>query len=96
MNILVKNVFKKLNYKQIGSDPALYFDPENCVQIRENKMQIDMWTGCVATMKLLCNKFYLNIDSTIRFINKRSIWNEICHLRDNQKLDKTAIASIFD
>lgn len=47
-------------------------------------------------MKLLCNKFYLNIDSTIRFINKRSILDEILNLRDNRKLSKEAISFVFD
>jgi hypothetical protein len=70
LNIVVKQVLRAQNFKQIGRLPKFFLENQKRPIPQYN---LEMWPGYMATTRLLADGIFLNIDTCAKFINKTTI-----------------------
>ncbi len=74
LNIIIKAGLKCKDFKQIGRLPKFFF-PKDARAVEDEPLQ--MWPGYETATRLLNDGIFLNVDTATKFINTRSIYDEI-------------------
>ena len=71
---VVKNSLYEQDYKQLGRLPK-FFNTQDKREIPQ--YQLDMWPGYTCAVKCLNDGFFLNIDTSTKFLQKTTVWDRI-------------------
>jgi hypothetical protein len=78
---VVKNSLYEQDYKQIGRLPK-FFNTSDKKDIPAYRL--DMWPGYTCQVKCLNDGFFLNIDTSTKFIQQTTVWDRIKDLQDQR------------
>jgi hypothetical protein len=65
LNVLIKQVLRAQDFKQIGKLPK-FFQQNERVQIPQ--YNLEMWPGYLTQSRLLADGIFLNVDTAAKFI----------------------------
>lgn len=85
MQLLVKKIFKDEHFVQIGKLPR-FFNPEERVSIKQ--FNLEMWPGFEVTPKVFASGLYLNCDTSTKFVQSKTIWEEVKEFQEQGYTNK--------
>jgi hypothetical protein len=74
---IVKKQLYDMDYKQIGRLPKFF----NIHYSKETPFNLDVWSGYTLQVKCLNDGFFLNIDTSTKFVQNTTVWQKIEDLK---------------
>jgi len=75
---IVKNCLYQQDYKQLGRLPK-FFNTKEKQPI--DQYELDMWPGYSCAVKCLTEGFFLNVDTSTKFIQKKTVLDLLNELK---------------
>ena len=73
----MKKSLYDMDYKQIGRLPKFF----NINYSKETPFNLDVWSGYTFQVKCLNDGFFLNIDTSTKFVQNTTVWQKIEELK---------------